>query len=200
MNERVIEIPWALSRLPQAGRVLDVGSADATYLSTIAATGRRLECIDLRDCRDALPPGVRFHHESIIGNELPAAAYDAVLMVSTLEHIGLPCYGNAPVENGDVLAIAETRRLLKPGGTLIATVPAGQSKVASWYRQYSPADLRRLFANWDVTIEYWAFDGAQYVAVAEAEVESCDYRDRLDEHAGAGSVAGVVAMRGAECA
>ena len=165
-------------------------------LSAIVTIGRQLECIDLPECSEAMPPGVPFHHESIIGNELPAAAYDAVLMVSTLEHIGLPCYGNAPVEKGDVLAIAEARRLLKPGGMLIATVPACQSKVASWYRQYSPDDLRRLFAKWDATIEYWEFDGSQYVQAAESEVGSSDYRDRLDASSGAGAVAGIVAVRG----
>src|SRR5689334_11754181 len=56
-TERVIEIPWALSQLPQSGVILDVGSCDATYLQTIPQTDRTLHCLDPRDCRADLPPG-----------------------------------------------------------------------------------------------------------------------------------------------
>jgi hypothetical protein len=30
-TERVIEIPWCLQQIPQSGRILDVGSCEATY-------------------------------------------------------------------------------------------------------------------------------------------------------------------------
>ncbi|HEY0783976.1 MAG TPA: hypothetical protein VGE98_16075, partial [Thermoanaerobaculia bacterium] len=85
--------------------------------------------------------------------------------------------------------------LLKPGGRLIATVPVGQSKLASWYRQYSAADLERLFCGWIHRIRSWGYDGVTYTPIAADELDGYDYRDRHDGEAGAGGVAGIVALR-----
>src|SRR5947209_15413620 len=117
--ERVVEVPWVLSQVPQTGVILDVGSCDATYLAAIDLPDRQLHCLDPRDCRGGLPAGAVFHHEDIIGNHLPCRQFDAVLAVSTLEHIGLPFYGQAPFPHGDRLALAEIRRLLKTDGRLV---------------------------------------------------------------------------------
>ena len=147
-TERVIEVPWALMQLPQTGVILDVGSCDATYLGVIQQADRQLHCLDPRDCGPEIPRGAIFHQQSLIGNDLPEHAFDAVLLLSVLEHIGLPCYGQSPFADGDQLALAEVRRLLKPGCPVVVTVPAGQSKVVSWYRQYHPSTLGRLFRGW----------------------------------------------------
>jgi SAM-dependent methyltransferase len=192
-TERVIEIPWCLQQIPQSGRILDVGSCEAVYLGVIQQLGRELHCLDPRDCSSTIPSGAVFHHQSLIGNTLPRRWFDAVLVVSVIEHIGLPCYEQEPFARGDERALAEIRELLKPGAPAILTVPAGQSKLMTWYRQYSPADLQRLFTGWRAEIHYWGFDGKAYHPISEDEVESHDYRDRLDEHLGAGAMAAVVA-------
>lgn len=192
-TERVIEIPWCLQQIPQSGRILDVGSCEATYLRIVQQMDRELHCLDPRDCSCEIPRGAVFHHQSLIGNTLPRRAFDAVLVVSVIEHIGLPCYEQEPFSRGDFRALAEIRELLKPGAPAILTVPAGQSKLMTWYRQYSPADLRRLFAGWRTEIRYWSFDGREYRPVPEDEVEKHDYRDRLDDRMGAGAMAAIVA-------
>ena len=192
-TERVIEIPWCLQQIPQSGRILDVGSCEATYLGVIQQMDRELCCLDPRDCSGEIPRGATFYHQSLIGNTLPRRAFDAVLAVSVIEHIGLPCYEQEPFAQGDARALAEMRELLKPGAPVIVTVPAGQSKVMTWYRQYSPTDLRRLFAGWRAEIRYWGFEGGEYRPIPEDEVERHDYRDRLDDHLGAGAMAAIVA-------
>ena len=193
INERVIEVPWALAQLPQFGVVLDVGSCDATYLPAIQQPNRLLHCLDPRDCSTDIPRGAVFHHQSVIGNTLPSSFYDAILALSTIEHIGLPCYGQHPFAHGDRLAMVEFRDLLKPGGRVILTVPAGSSKISSWYRQYSPDTLRDLLDGWDATIQYWGFDGINYTPIPEDRVWNFDYRDRYGDEAGAGAVAGIIA-------
>jgi hypothetical protein len=196
-TERVIEIPWALQQLPQSGRILDVGSCEATYLAAIPQPDRELHCLDPRDCGSELPRGVTFHRGSLIGNQLPRRSFDAVLAVSVLEHVGLPCYGQEPFPRGDERALEELPELVRPGAPAIVTVPAGASKLATWYRQYSPFDLRRLFAAWRCEIRYWGYQGGSqgglYCRIPESEVEQYDYRDRHDALAGAGAVACVVA-------
>lgn len=195
-TERVIEIPWALMQIPQSGLILDVGSCDATYLRSIQQSDRFLHCLDQRDCPGDIPAGAKFYNQSIIGNHLPRAAYDAVVVLSVLEHIGLPCYGQQPFSDGDRLALAEIWALLKPGCPVIVTVPAGQSKVVSWYRQYNPVTLHTLFRGWRTTFHYWGFNGARYHPITENEVEQFDYRDQpYHVGAGAGALAGIVAYR-----
>ena len=192
-TERVIEIPWALSVMPQTGEILDIGSCDATYLHVIQQHDRRLTCMDPRPCVAALPKGASLCQENLIGNSLPAGAFDAVLLLSTLEHVGLPCYGNTPFADGDRLALAEAQRLLVPQGCLIVTVPAGRPKLTSWYRQYDPDTLHTLFENWDVSIRYWGFNGQAYIDIIEADVVKYDYRDQPTIGSGAGALAGIVA-------
>ena len=197
-NERVVEIPWALTELPQVGDILDVGSCDASYLAVVHQPGRTLHCLDPRERPQAMPPGAVFHRQNLIGNQLPRHFFDAVLLVSTLEHIGLPAYGLAPFPRGDERAMAEVAPLLKAGAPAILTVPAGQSKITSQYRQYCPGDLGRLLAAWHWRARYWGFDGRVYVPITEAEVELYDYRDARDGIlGGAGAVAGVVAYSAA---
>lgn len=196
-TERVIEVPWALMQLPQTGRILDVGSCDANYLGIIQQSDRFLHCLDPRDCAANIPPGAIYHQQNLIGNDLPRAYFDAVLLLSTLEHIGLPCYGHNPFPDGDQLALAEVWELLKPESSVIATVPVGLGKVTSWYRQYTPAALHALFnTSWRVEISYWGFDGSRYVPITESQAEQYDYRDYpYIAGAGAGALAGVVAHR-----
>ena len=190
MSERVIEIPWALTKLPQAGVILDVGSCEATYLPVIQQSERLLHCLDPRDCRANIPEGAVFHHQSIIGNDLPRHCYDAALVLSTIEHIGLPHYGQQPFLDGDVLALVEVRELLKPGCPAIFTVPVGRSKITNWYRQYRPQDLKRLFERWETRIVYWGRVDERYVPIEEDTVENYDYAYRK----GAGALAGIIAI------
>jgi hypothetical protein len=136
---------------------------------------------------------VTYLRQSILDNTLESGVYDAVLFLSTLEHIGLPTYGQPLVRCGDRLALDVASRLLSPGGKVIATLPAGRSRMATWYRQYAPHDVRLLFRDWTVEVRYWGFDGRRYVPIEEREVVRHEYRETFDEDAGAGAVAGVVA-------
>ena len=189
INERSVEIPWILEHVPRFGTVLDIGSCEATYLADLQRLGLTVHAMDPRGCEDSIPPGVVFHRTSIIGNDLPRGSFDTVLLVSTLEHIGLPYYDQPAFAGGDRLTLAEVRELLRPEGLLLASVPAGQSKVASWYRQYSPADLEELFRHWTCEIEYRALVGTAYKPIPEQDVVRYDYRDRHDLAMGAGAVA-----------
>ena len=86
-DERVVEIPWVLSRLRREGRVLEVGYAFAepAYLGGLLRAGVELVGVDLAT-RDV--EGM----ETVVADvrELPFEdeSFDQILLVSTLEHVG----------------------------------------------------------------------------------------------------------------
>ena len=73
---------------------------------------------------------------------LAPAVFDVVLALDVLEHL-----------DDDATALAEAARLLKPGGTLVVTVPAlpslwgAQDVVSHHRRRYTKRTLRGLFAR-----------------------------------------------------
>ena len=73
---------------------------------------------------------------------LAPAVFDVVLALDVLEHL-----------DDDATALAEAGRLLKPGGTLVVTVPAlpslwgAQDVVSHHRRRYTKRTMRALFAR-----------------------------------------------------
>ena len=86
-DERVVEIPWVLSRLVPSGRVLEVGYAfaEAPYLAALLRSGVELVGVDLAD-RDV--DGMERIVADVRSLPLPDGSVDQVLLVSTLEHVG----------------------------------------------------------------------------------------------------------------
>lgn len=94
----------------------------------------------------------RFRPEQVIaltGGDvpLPDGAVDYLTALDVLEHI-----------ERDAAAVDGFHRLLKPGGTLVVTVPAGMALWSDWdvalhhFRRYNRAQLRALFPTeeWDL--------------------------------------------------
>ena len=104
------------------GRVLDFGCGPGYLLDLLIARGVACEGADFSENSIALLND-RLKRESLFGGAtrlerlpsgLPANAYDVVFCVEVVEHL-----------TGDELetTLAEFRRVLKPGGTLVLTTP-----------------------------------------------------------------------------
>jgi SAM-dependent methyltransferase len=145
-NERSVEVPWALQRVGSARRVLDVGCSTSDYLADLPRTepiqGRRVYGLDPGAPQPIRNVGVV--KGTIVAPPFPAACFDLILCISTVEHIGLPIYGQHEFPHGDILAMRHMRRLLTSGGRLLLTVPFGRAQVNPWFRVYDRGGLRRL--------------------------------------------------------
>jgi SAM-dependent methyltransferase len=149
MTERVVEIPWVLSRYANERRVLEIGPTFAytTYVQHLNHLGiEELHGLDLstRPVR-----GIRLIQGDVRDMPYPDAYFDLIHCVSTIEHVGLDVskYGvngvRAP-ESGDMAALNEMRRVLTNSGRILITVPFGRVETLDWMRQYDLYAWHRL--------------------------------------------------------
>lgn len=153
VNERIVEIPYALSALgsrPPGARVLDVGSVESLVALHCASLGYETVALDLRP--------YPFEHpnlEVVVSKleEWDAAdrAFDAILCISTLEHVGLGWYGETHEDAGaDRRALDRLGAMLTPGGFVVLTVPYGTAGVDAVQRTYDARTLDALLDGWTV--------------------------------------------------
>jgi SAM-dependent methyltransferase len=146
-DERVVEIPWVLSRLRREGRVLEVGYAfaETPYLAGLLRSGVELVGVDLAT-RDV--DGMERVEADVRALPFDDGSFDQVLLVSTLEHVGEDnsVYGGEGGGEGDELgeeggeearqaALRELGRVLRGDGSLLVTVPLGEPGDHGWFRQ-----------------------------------------------------------------
>jgi SAM-dependent methyltransferase len=155
-DERVIEVPWVLSRLVAGGRVLEVGYAYAepVYLAGLLRAGVDLVGVDLAD-RDV--EGMECLTADVRSLPLPDASVDQALLVSTLEHVGADNSGYGLAAEDDpgsrVDALKELGRVVRPGGRLLVTVPLGEPGDHGWFRLDDVAGWTSLFTGAGLFVE-----------------------------------------------
>jgi len=141
MTERVVEIPWVLSRYRGERRVLDIGPTFALPLYVQALTRLRIPELHGVDLAPVVIRGMTVTRADVRRMPYKDDDFDLITCVSTLEHIGRDNahYGvEAPPDtlDGDLAALREMRRVLKPTGRIVITVPFGRLDIRSWQKQY----------------------------------------------------------------
>jgi hypothetical protein len=169
-DERVVEYPWLASRLPR-GKILDAGSTlnHAHVLERFLPRLDELHIVTLAP-EDVAFPGVSYEFSDL--RELPYddGAFDAVVSLSTLEHVGMDqsTYGiDAPRADDPAAelrrALAELRRV---GRRVFATVPYGAAEDHGWFRQLDRAEVESL--GGEVEVYRYTADGWQRSSLDEA--------------------------------
>ena len=88
-----------------------------------------------------------------------AESFDGMISYSSLEHSGLGRYGDQLNPWGDLITMARSWCLLKPGAKALVGMPMdGRDTICfNGYRSYGPVMLAHLFSNWDQV--YTTLDG-----------------------------------------
>lgn len=185
-GDREIEWSWVAARIPQGpGNALDFGCGESPLGIVAAQRGFQVTGVDLG------PVAWPYRHErlsfvqgDILDLSFGDRRFDLVLNCSTVEHVGLPGrYGVTEARaQGDLDAMARLRELMKPGGLMLLTVPAGSDAVfAPWHRVYGSQRLPKLLEGFAVeSREYWIKDGEnRWVLGDEATVLAAPSRERL---------------------
>ncbi len=179
LDERMVEYPWCFSHLSdQPGALLDAGSV-LNFDYILAYPKLRKKHITIM----TLAPEERCYWQqsvSYIFGDLRSTCFrdghfDEIVCLSTLEHVGLDNSLFFPsgdevrlspslsdLSNTDsqsyLAVIRELRRVLKPGGTLLLSVPFGKHVVRSWFQIFDGQMLDRVieaFAPSSSSISYF---------------------------------------------
>lgn len=184
LHSRCIEYPFAASEIGDARIILDVGTAKSSIYWVKWLEG--LEGVDVYgvdyDKADILFEKIKYRQADVRRLPFESNYFDKISAVSVIEHIGLanPQVFNRDVpeldENGDVEAVRELARVLKPGGRLIMTFPYGireglmKNKQARTYTEAGAKKFEKILRL--VSLDYFEY---QHVGAGEIfDEESAD--------------------------
>ena len=189
LDERVVEYPWLLSRAPY-GRLLDAGSVlnHAHVLPIFHAHADDLTIATFAPETEAFfELGVSYVYADLRDLPFRNDWFDTVLCISTLEHVGMDISGYGGVADRGTnprdeaaLAINELRRVVRPGGRLLLTVPFGERQNHGSFRQLDRDDLDDLLSRVETRaadIEVFLYSSAGWQSADLDEARSARYHD-----------------------
>jgi SAM-dependent methyltransferase len=187
LDERIVEYPWVLSRLPDApGVLLDAGSAlnFDFLLSHPKVAGKKVFVSTLApEERCFWDRGVSYVYEDLRATCYRESYFDWAVCLSTIEHIGM---NNTMFYSADqtkcesdhqayLIAIRQLHRVLKPGGKLLLTVPFGRASCFDWLQIFDAEMLETLIAGFPARSR-----AEWYFRYSESAWKQCARQDAAD--------------------
>jgi Methyltransferase domain len=129
--------------------VLDVGATESSVALSLATLGYDVTAVDPR-------PNPLAHErlEAVVARIEEwehDGAFDAVLCLSTIEHIGTAAYDQQESDEPlDLRAMARIRELTAPNGLLVLTTAVGRPSLSERGRVYDREGLDGLLTGWEV--------------------------------------------------
>ena len=159
LDERIIEYPWLFSRLPMgAGRLLDAGST-LNFEFLLEQPGLRQKKVDIctlaPESRCLWRKGVSYIYDDLRRLPYRDDLFDWIVCLSTIEHVGMDnsLYAGDGQKNDAsrpddyLMALAELKRVLKPGGTIYLTAPFGKTVNHRWFQVFDHEMVKSLIRN-----------------------------------------------------
>lgn len=189
LDERIVEYPWCFAQIPSGpATVLDAGSIlNQEYLLdqpvlrnkrlTILTLGPEDECHWQR--------GISYLYGDL--RDIPArdSQFDTIVCLSTLEHVG--CDNSAYTGKEEQVehrpddyrgVMGELRRVLRPGGTLLLSVPYGRYAHFGSFQQFDAALLGKAieaFGPATADITYYRYTAGGWRSATAEECGDAEY-------------------------
>jgi SAM-dependent methyltransferase len=191
LDERVVELPWVFAHLSDEGSwLLDAGSAlNFPYLLRHDVMKHKRIVIYTLSPEDVVrQANVSYIYGDLRHTLLREECFDEIVCISTLEHIGM---NNTLLYSGDACfkenrpedyqkVVDEFRRLLKPGGKLLLTVPYGHYQNLGWLQLFDKAMIEKVlqtFRGSAFQIVYYRYDDDRWRISTGDDCFHCTYFD-----------------------
>ena len=194
-DERVIEYPWTLSRLSVGeGKLLDAGSC-FNFLEIIehpTISSKHFTILTLAPESHAFwQRGISYHYDDLRKLPFRDDWFDEIISISTLGHVGMDnrmytgenTLGEIGLEAEK--AVKELIRVLRTGGTFLASVVFGKHQLIEW-KDGSPfaeqfdslllKDLLRIFSSCaSVSTSFYKYTKNGWNVSTEEECQGVEY-------------------------
>jgi hypothetical protein len=141
-------------------RILDIGGYESLIPLVFARAGHKVTAYDFRPYTER-NPNLQIIQGDFMKNQLPHKSFDIILLISTIEHIGLGAYGMPEYKDADFEVMNKLSGLLADGGKLILTFPFNEKEriIPGFERWYTIDRIKQLLNKWFVIdVEFWVPD------------------------------------------
>jgi 2-polyprenyl-3-methyl-5-hydroxy-6-metoxy-1,4-benzoquinol methylase len=179
-GDRDVEWPFVASRIGRYANkdsyVLDFGCGIGTLSLAAASLEARVLAIDLLPLQFApIYSSIEFRQTDVMQLDDSSESFDLVLNCSTIEHVGLGGrYNSVNALDGDLEAMQKLRKLIKPKGIMLLTLPMGQDAVISpLHRIFGAKRLPRLLEGYKIIESIFFRKNVHNVWTACSQWEAC---------------------------
>ncbi len=142
---------WAARVIARHQPKKHVDIASTLRFATIVSAFVPTEFYDYRPAELRLS-NLESKHGDLMALPFADNSLESLSCMHTVEHVGLGRYGDPVDYDGDLKAIAELKRILAPGGTLIFVTPVGKPKIEfNAHRIYSYEQITEYFSGLKLT-------------------------------------------------
>lgn len=121
----ILHPSWAARILAETSPSKHIDVSSKLYFSTITSAFVPFEFYDYRPAEIELS-NLKVGSEDLTNLSFDDNSVESISCMHTIEHIGLGRYGDPIDYDGDLKAVKELCRVVRPGGSLLVVVPVGR--------------------------------------------------------------------------
>lgn len=159
----VYQVAWALRTLRKINPAHHHDFSSILYFVVAASAIVPVTFHDLRPANLQLD-NLSTRRSDLTALSIETGALECVSCMHVVEHVGLGRYGDTLDYEGDLKAIRELKRVIRPGGDLLFVVPVGRESLIQFnaHRIYAYNDVFRYFLP--------EFDVVEHALIPETDV------------------------------
>jgi SAM-dependent methyltransferase len=158
---------WAARIIAKTNPAKHVDIASILSFATLVSAFVPVEYYDYRPANLKLS-NLSSRHCDLVQLDFADNSINSLSCMHTIEHIGLGRYGDRIDPQGDLKAMAELKRVVRPGGDLLFVTPVGQPKLKfNANRVYSFEFINQIFSDFELVDFSLVLDDGSFVQNAD---------------------------------
>ncbi len=154
---------WAARILAKTQPALHIDISSTLHFCSIVSSFIKVEFYDYRPVQLNLE-NLLCKYADLLALPFSDHSVTSLSCMHVIEHIGLGRYGDPLDPDGDIKAISELKRVMKPGGDLIIVVPIGKPCIRfNAHRIYEPSRVLEFFDNFNLLEFAVVTDNSQFL-------------------------------------